>query len=475
MAVLLGPAGFGLLALYKSIAELAQNVASVGINISGVRQIASAGSSKDTQRIAQTAYVLRRTAMVLGVLGATLLIVLAGPVSALTFGYRQHAAAVALLAIAVLFRCVSAGQIALIQGMGNIPDLARVRVWSAFISTVISIPIIYILRQDGLVPSLIAVAAATAATSWWYSPKVNTRCISKLSALQLKGEIVTLLKLGFTFMATSFMISGATYGIRVLVLRDLGLEASGLYQAAWTLSGLYVGFILDAMGADLYPRLAAVFDDNIACNRLVNEQAQVSLLMAVCGVIPTLTFSPVVIGIFYSPEFYGAVEILRWLCLGMMLRILSWPLGFVLLAKGAQKAFFWSELVWTVVYLTLSWACISYFGLTGAGIAFAVSYIFSLTTNYIIARRLTGFRWSTENKHTILLFFSLIIVVFSGFYLLPPLFANALGTLGTLFSGVYSLYAVLKLGGRIWPSRPAVAHLGLGQRRRKKKLTSNVS
>jgi PST family polysaccharide transporter len=453
MAVLLGPAGFGLLALYKSIAELAQNVANVGIDISGVRQIASAASSKDTQRIAQTAYILRRTAIVLGMLGATLLIVLAGPVSALTFGNRQHAAAIALLAIAVLFRCVSAGQMALIQGVGHIPDIAKVRVLSAFISTIISIPIIYILRQDGLVPSLIAVAAATAATSWWDSSKVNTHCISKLSAFQLKGEIVTLLKLGFAFMATSIMISGATYGIRVLVLRDLGLEASGLYQAAWTLSGLYVGFILDAMGADLYPRLAAVSDDDIACNRLVNEQAQVSLLMAVCGVIPTLTFSPLVIGIFYSQEFYGAVEILRWLCLGMTLRVLSWPLGFVLLAKGAQKAFFWSELVWTVAYLVLSWACISYFGLTGAGIAFFVSYIFSLTTNYIIARRLTKFRWSTENKHTSLLFFSLIVVVFSGFYLLPSLLANTLGTLGTLFSGVYFLYAVLKLGGGIWPSR----------------------
>jgi len=70
---------------------------------------------------------------------------------------------------------------------------------------------------------------------------------------------------------------------------------------------------------------------------------------------------------------------------------------------------------------------------------------------YIFARRLTGFRWSTENKHTSLLFFSLIVVVFSGFYLLSPLFANTLGTLGTLFSGVYSLHAVLKLGG--WPSR----------------------
>jgi PST family polysaccharide transporter len=162
-----------------------------------------------------------------------------------------------------------------------------------------------------------------------------------------------------------------------------------------------------------------------------------------------------IIGIFYSQEFYGAVEILRWLCLGMTLRVLSWPLGFVLLAKGAQKVFFWSELVWTVVYLALSCAGISYFGLTGAGIAFFVSYIFSLTTNYIIARRLTKFRWSTENKHTSLLFFSLIVVVFSGFYRLTSLLATSVEFIPcTRFSNLMAVFGHSVL----W-----VAHLGLEQ------------
>ena len=40
MAVLLGPAGFGLMGVYGSIASLAQSIAEMGINSSGVRQIA---------------------------------------------------------------------------------------------------------------------------------------------------------------------------------------------------------------------------------------------------------------------------------------------------------------------------------------------------------------------------------------------------------------------------------------------------
>jgi len=111
MAVLLGPAGFGLFGLYGSIASLTQSLAGMGINSSGVRQIAEQSVREDAERIApKTTAVLRRTSILLGVLGAGLLIAFSRQVSTLTFGNNQHAAAVCLLSIAVFFQLISAGQ-----------------------------------------------------------------------------------------------------------------------------------------------------------------------------------------------------------------------------------------------------------------------------------------------------------------------------------------------------------------------------
>ncbi len=73
MALLLGPAGFGLMSLYSSISDLARSIGEMGINSSGVRQIADAVGSGDTDRIARTATILRRIAVVLGLFGASLL------------------------------------------------------------------------------------------------------------------------------------------------------------------------------------------------------------------------------------------------------------------------------------------------------------------------------------------------------------------------------------------------------------------
>src|SRR5262249_4281552 len=158
---------------------------------------------------------------------------------------------------------------------------------------------------------------------------------------------------GFAFMSSAMLTMGVAYATRVLLLRNEGFEATGLYQAAWTLGGLYVGFVLQAMGADFYPRLTASANDNPVCNRLVNEQTRIGLLIAGPGLLATLTFAPIVISLFYSAKFVGAVGILRWICLGTTLQVISWPMGYIILAKGKRNLFFWSEVAWAIVSLGL--------------------------------------------------------------------------------------------------------------------------
>src|SRR6185503_1223988 len=82
LALMLGPAGVGLLGLFSSVLEVAQSIAGMGINNSGVRQIAEATGSGDTTRIARTATVLRRTSIGLGIAGALVLLVCCRQISA---------------------------------------------------------------------------------------------------------------------------------------------------------------------------------------------------------------------------------------------------------------------------------------------------------------------------------------------------------------------------------------------------------
>jgi len=444
MAVLLGPAGFGLMGLYGSIADVVVSIAGMGVGSSGVRQIAEAAGSGDDKRITRIMTVLRRTALLLGILGAGLLVVFCRQVSALTLGTDERAGAVALLSLVVLFRLVAAGQGALVQGMRRIADLAKMSVLGALFGTMISIPVVYFLREEGVVPSLVCIAALSIITGWWYSRKVRIQP-PPMTFSEFRHEAASLLKLGFAFMASEFLVMGAAYAVRIIVVHNVGLEAAGFYSAAWTLAGLYVGFVLQAMGADFYPRLVGVATDNPRCNRLVNELAQVSLLLAGPGIIATVTFAPLVIPLFYSNKFVEAVEILRWICLGMALRVITWPMGFIIVAKNRQLIFFGADLAWAVVNMGLTWICVGSFGVNGAGIAFFGSYVFHGLMIYPIVRVLSGFRWSAANRKTGLLFLSSIAVVFCSFYVIPTLWAAVLGAVMAVFSGLYSLHVLLHL------------------------------
>lgn len=444
MAVLLGPAGVGMLGLYGSILDLAQSMSCAGLTSAGVRQIAEASGSGDLVRAARIAKILQRMSFALGVASALCLLILATPISHWTFNSADFALPVSLLSLAVLFRSIAAGQEALIQGLRRITDLARCGVLTALFGTTASLILIFILREKGVVPALISVSVATLGATWWYRRKIQLPD-APITMSQIRTESLALAKLASAFLISSFLTIGAIYAIRVIVTQKVGLDAAGMYFSAWALGGQYVGFILQAMGSDFYPRLTAVAMNHPEANRLVNEQAEVGMLLAGPGVLATLTFSPFVIALFYTHQFAAAVDPLRWICLGMMLRVVAWPLGFIVLAKGAQKLFICLEVVIAVIHVGFAFLAVAYFGMKGAGIAFFGLYFIYTFIIRGVVHTLTGFTWSRANIRIGALTFPLIGAVFCCVTYLPFWPAIALGTTAVAFSSFYSMRTLLTL------------------------------
>jgi PST family polysaccharide transporter len=245
--------------------------AGLGIASSGVRQIAEAAGTGNEEKISRTIFTLRRVALFLGVFGMILLILFSSPICRLTFGNTEYASDVILLSVIILLETVMNGKVAQIQEMRKIGDLAKLNVLSALFGTVLSIPILYVWGQKGIVPFLVTASAMSVLAAWWYARKIKVSRV-QMGWVEIWAEVKPLFTLGFAIAASAFITKGRMYLLRVLVARRLSLEALGLYQAAMTLSSIYVGFILDAMVKDYLPRLTAIADDDTACNKLVNEQ-----------------------------------------------------------------------------------------------------------------------------------------------------------------------------------------------------------
>ncbi len=312
------------------------------------------------------------------------------------------------------------------------------------LGTLGGVTLVWMLGEAGIIPAIGAMAAGTFAASWWYSRRIRVANVD-LDAAVARAEIVSLLKLGSAFMVSGFLMMGAAFVVRAMVLQWDGAEAAGYYQAAWTIGGMYVGIILQAMGTDFYPRLTGAAHDHALMNRLVNEQTLVGLLLAAPGVIATLAFASLAIFLLYSAQFSQATDVLRWVCLGMAIRVISWPMGYTILAKGANGLFFGTELAWTVVNVGLAAILIPRYGVNGAGMAFFGAYVFHLAMIYGVSRWLTGFRWTRENRRLVAFFITLVVLIFIGFRSTPAWLIYPAGTLTLIGVSIYCLKHLVDL------------------------------
>jgi antigen flippase len=236
IAVLLDPAGVGLVGLYQSALGLVGAVSGLGIAISGVREVALVHGQGDPLAVARTVKVLRRACWATGMLGWALAAALAVPLSQWAFDDTARAAAIAVLGVTLLLGAIGGGQTALLQGVRRIGDLARIQVVAMLLNTVVAIGFYAWLREEGIVSVLLATAGVSLGCSWWYARRVALHPV-ELPWKQTWREARRFAKLGFAFMWSGLLLAGLDMFTRSLITRTHGLEAAGFYQAAWALSG----------------------------------------------------------------------------------------------------------------------------------------------------------------------------------------------------------------------------------------------
>ncbi len=426
VAVLLGPAGVGVIGLYTSATGLMGSITGLGLQGSAVRAIAQAEGQEDPLAVARTVRMLRRLCWLTGLVGWLVSVALALPLSRLMFESSEHALALAILGAMLLMNAISGGQSALLQGLRRIGDIARMQVAAAVLNTVVTIALYAWLRERGIVPVLLANAAVSLGLSWWFARRIHVAPVA-MQWSDAMTEARPIIGLGIAMMWSSVLTLLVDLYTRTLISRQLGVDAAGLYQAAWALSGLFAGFVLSAMGTDFYPRLTSVIHDRDAAIRAVNEQTEIGILLALPGLLVTLALAKWVMWALYSAEFASAADVLAWMVLGVFGRVLSWPLGFVQLAKGAGRWFMATEAVFLAIQATLVAWLVPRHGVLGAAYGFAGCYVLYTAGMAWVGHRLIGFRWSPPVLRMMMTSGLLITIAFFVNRLLPEIPAAFVG------------------------------------------------
>lgn len=445
IAVFIGPEGIGLFGILNSSITLVTTFSGLGINKSGVRQIAAASASNDSLRISRVIYTLRRTSLISGLIGATLVALFSNFIARITAGSAEYAQYLLILAPMVMISIVNGGQLALLRGLRQILNIARLNIFGAFVGTLTSVPLVILLGIDGIAPALLTTACVSLIASWWFVKRIRVEKVS-LSWDEIGFELFGLLSLGGAFLLTGLMSSVLHVSIRAVLLHASDLYTVGQFVAAAALSHVYADFVLQAMSLDYLPRLTKANSDNLICNRLINEQTEISLLVGAPGVIGFIVLAPSLLPILYSDRFTEAAKVFQWQSLGVIMQLVGWTIGTLFLAKGLRKHYIATMVFLNVVYFTAFYLLTEAFGLLGAACSYAIAHAFYLILTYFLVRHITGFNWTRSNVRIILITsFVCSACLGSQAWIDAPWNIIA----GVVISGVYALWAYHELCKRL--------------------------
>jgi antigen flippase len=442
-AVLLGSSGIGLLTSFTSLQTVMGAIFGLGLQSSAVREIALAVSRSDEHALSRSAQALRRICLLAGSVGALVTVAFSSFISQMTFGSDQYILEIACLGLIILMITLSGGELALLQGMRRIGDQARTQVFCAIVTTIVAVGLYGWMGSRGIMPTLVSVAAVQLTLSWYYARRLRITKIY-LSWKETFSEAEGLIRAGLVFMWCSLVGAAVNYITIILIAQKINIAAVGIYSAAFALSGIFLNFFLGAMGADYYPLLTSVAKNKVAMNQLVNEQTEIGLLITTPGLMATMALAPWIIQIFYTAEFLPATDLLQWFVLGCLGKVISWPLGFVMLALGKSRIFFFTETIFGLLHLVLISAGLYLVGIRGVAIAYFFMLVVYLVAVRLIAQRLTGFHWSSAAKRLIWISVSALGIIFALINICSPVQASIIGTILSILVGLYCLRGLIQ-------------------------------
>ena len=403
VALLLGPSGLGLVGLLLSLVQTASALGGLGISNAAVREVAVKRVSDDPADISATRAGIRLGTVLAAIVSALLLFLCRQPIADHVLERPDLAAMVGWMAPAVALSIITASQTSLLTGYGRVGAVASAGVLGAALSTAAGVAVLLIWGEKAVLAYILAVPIGAAAAVYLLARRIERVAFASFSTAA--GQARRLILFGAPMMLGTFVALGSQFVLRAIVNAEANLHELGLFQAALALSFTYVGVLLQSISSDFYPRLSAVIEDRETSIRLVNEQTETLLMLAGILVLGLIALAPLALHVLYAGAFAEAAEALRWLLLGNLIMIASWPFGFCLLAQARSRIYLALEISAATVTIVVARLLVPRFGMEGAAIATMVSAAtyFVLVSN--ITSRTGRAAW---RRKTHLLFWSLL-------------------------------------------------------------------
>ncbi|MBB6186035.1 O-antigen translocase [Rhodanobacter sp. MP7CTX1] len=379
-----GPTGVGKLGQFMSLMSLLAVLAGGGISAGVVKYVAE--YRHDAQKLSRLLAAALWYALCASCLMGAVALLFSRPIALWLLGDPGYESLIRVLAVAQLGIALVNYILAVINGFMDVRRLAFIQVLGSAFSIVL---VLWLSRWLHLYGALLALVLGqvlclfVGVPVWWRSPYFQR------SMLRMHFDREMTLRLtAFSVMTLSSALLPPLINIAVRdhLALQFGWEKVGYWQAVSKVSDAYLLFLTTAINIYYLPKLASTHQRASLVLELRNAYRYLMpAVVALAAVVYVLRGW--VTRLLFSADFASANALYGPQLAGDVIKIASFVLSYVMLAKAMTRLFVISECVFAASYLVLVYVLTAHFGLVGAMYAFTINYLIYLAFNVLVVRR----------------------------------------------------------------------------------------
>jgi len=371
VSVLIGPAGLALVGQFQNLVAMVLSLSSQLLSQGVVKYAAEFQDQPEPRnRVLRVAFNANLI-LALG-LGAVLIAGCTLLASAILHD-RQYWYLFVLLAVLAPFGVVNNTVLSAINGLGQIGRLTRITIYQSIVGLALTLALVWLWRLNGALLSVVLAQTVIFALLW---RELRHHPYLRWKRLTLSADGEDLKKLGqFALMAatSAVCIPLTQMVVRDFLARELSWDDAGLWQGITRLSQATLLFASTTLTVYFVPRFARADDRETRREIVRGYMLIVPVLVVLMGGLWLVRDR--VILLLYAPEFMPMRDLFAWQFVGDAVKVSSWVLGYILVARARVAAFVSTEIVLAATQIALYVVLVRQHGLVGTCYANLVTYL----------------------------------------------------------------------------------------------------
>ncbi len=380
LAIYVGPAGYAAIGNFQNAVQMISTFASGAINTGVVKYTAEYYDEEEKQR------QVWRSAGTIAVLGSVVtgigVSAFSKPIAQWFLHDEQYSAVFIWFSITLVFYIFNTLLLAILNGKKEIHRYIFANIAGSLFSLVVT-SILAI--QFGLFGALTALAIFPSfafVVTLYLCYKADWFKFSYLFGGLDKNVLLNLSKYTAMALTSAACVPVSHVLIRTHLGNTFGLEAAGYWEAMWRLSAAYLMLVTTTLSLYYLPRLSELKEPIEIRKEIIQGYKIILPVAAACGLVIYL-LRDFIIGVLFTQDFIPMRELFAWQMVGDTLKIGSWLLGYVLIAKAAFKFVMFTEVFFAVLFYLLVSSLTAIYGIEGATIAHSFTYLFHFIAMFL--------------------------------------------------------------------------------------------